>query len=227
VLGRIMEESFQQAALVGKVDMGSTWLYFASRPIAMVLMVVAFGILATGISQIVRARKIGLPETEPANGEPSRGMSLRTANIILGGVLLALAAFIHIEAIDFSAEGALFPRLVADAFVLLGGVLAAININPKTGLLRAYGRPFSEIPWRFLLIIMLALSVLAIGADYIGFYECAFLFLLFVFWLLAGDISRPLRRFSLSLAFAFGFTGLTYLAFKIVLEIATPPGLLL
>jgi len=227
VLGRIMEESFQQAALVGKVDMGSTWLYFASRPIAMVLMVVAFGILATGISQIIRARKIGLPETEPADGEPGRGMSLRTANIILGGVLLALAAFIHVEAIEFSAEGALFPRLVADAFVLLGGVLAAININPKTGLLRAYGRPFSEIPWRFLLIIMLALSVLAVGADYIGFYECAFLFLLFVFWLLASDISRPLHRFSLSLAFAFGFAGLTYLAFKIVLEIATPPGLLL
>jgi len=227
VLGRIMEESFQQAALVGQVDMGSTWLYFASRPIAMVLMLVAFAILAAGIIQIVRARKIDLEEMETAIGEFGRGMSLRAANIILGSVLIALAVYIYVEAASFSAQGALFPHLVANVFVLLGGLLAALNINRKTGISLAYVRPFSQIPWRYLLFIVIALLALVIGAGYVGFYECAFLFLLAVFLLLSGDISSPLYRLGLAVAFAFAFTALTYLAFKIVLEIPTPHGLLL
>src|SRR5918996_157497 len=52
VLGGLMERSFQQAALVGQVDAGSTLLYFASRPVALVLMLVALAILGTGIVQI-------------------------------------------------------------------------------------------------------------------------------------------------------------------------------
>lgn len=227
VLGRIMEESFQQAALVGRVEVGSTWLYFASRPLAIVLMLLAFAILATGIAQIVRLRRSGLGRMAMTEAQAGYGMSLRVANVILGGALFALAIFIHIEASSLSQAGALFPRLVANAFLALGGVLLVVNIYPKTGALRAAVRPFSGVPWRHTLTIMLALLLLAFGAGVIGFYESAFLFLLFVFWLLSGDELSPLRRVALTGLFACIFTALTYLAFKVVLQIATPHGLLI
>ena len=227
VLGRIMEESFQQAALVGKVEYGSTWLYFAHRPLAIALMLLALSILTAGIVQIVRARRDELPVIAATVGQPGAGISLRMANIILGAVLIALAIFIRIEARSFSAEGALFPLLVADTFIGLGGLLLAINVNPKTGIWRADSRPFSIVPWRYLLTIAVGLMLVAVGASYIGFYELAFLFTLFVFWLLSADVTKPLQRIAMATGFAFGFTGLTYLAFKIVLQIPTPPGLLL
>lgn len=227
VLGRIMEESFQQAALVGKVDAGSTWLYFAQRPLAIVLMLLALGILAGGIAQIVRMRSTDMQEAAPSEAHAGRSMSLRTANVILGAVLIALAIYVRSEANGFSAQGALFPRLVADAFLGIGGLLLVINLNPRTGAVRAAVRPFSTVPWAHLLVIVAALMSLAVGADYIGFYECAFLFSLFVFWLLSADISEAWRRIAMSAGFAAGFTALTYLAFGVVLAIPTPPGILI
>lgn len=227
VLGRIMEESFQQASLVGRTEMGSTWLYFATRPIAVVLMLVAFGILAAGIMQIIRTRKADKAEMWPVAVPAGRGMSLRAANIILGVVVIVLAIFIRIEAADFTEQGALFPLLVADAFLVLGALLLAINLNPKTGILRAAGRPFALVPWTFLLIIVAGLLLLAVGADYLGFYECAFLFTLVIFWMLSADVPKALLRIALSLGFAGGFTALVYLTFKVVLEIPTPAGILI
>jgi hypothetical protein len=227
VLGGIMEESFQQAALVGRVEVGSTWLYFAHRPLAIVLMLLAFAILGTGIAQIVRMYRLEQGGMATAAAQAGRGISLRTANLILGGVLLALATFIHLEAGSFSATGALFPRLAANAFLALGGVLLAVNLHPRTGASRGPARPFSGVPWPFTLTIGAALLLLAFGAERIGFYESAFLFLLFVFWLLSGDVPSPLRRIVLAGLFTCIFTTLTYLAFKVVLQIATPHGFLI
>lgn len=227
VLGRIMEESYQQAALVGKVEYGSTLLYFAHRPLALVLMVLALAILAAGIVQIIRARKVEPLAGEGSDGRTGHGITLRTANIALGVVLVALAIYIRIEARTFSPEGALFPVLVADAFIGLGGVLTVININPKTGILRAGSQPFTLVPWRHLLTIVAGLLLVAIGANHIGFYESAFLFTLIIFWMLSADIAKPVRRVVTSAGFALGFTALVYLAFKIVLEIPTPPGILI
>lgn len=227
VLGRIMEESFQQAALVGQVDAGSTWLYFAGRPLAIALMLLAFAILAAGIVQIVRSHRLHAREAATAEVQVGGGMNLRAANILLGAVLLALAVFVHIEAAGLSDTGALFPRLVANAFIALGGILLLVNINPKTGALRATARPFAGIPWRHTFTIMGALLLLALGAGWIGFYESAFLFLFFVFWLLSADIASMRNRLALAGLFACGFTAATYLVFKVVLQIATPHGILI
>src|SRR5918996_543444 len=57
VLGSLMEKSFQQAVLVGQVDAGSTLAYFASRPLALLLMLVALAIVATGVLQVLRQRR--------------------------------------------------------------------------------------------------------------------------------------------------------------------------
>ena len=54
VLGNLMEANFQRAVLVGSVDTGSPWIYFATRPIALFLMLVALGVLVSGVRQVFR-----------------------------------------------------------------------------------------------------------------------------------------------------------------------------
>lgn len=74
---------------------------------------------------------------------------------------------------------------------------------------------------------MAALLLVALGADSIGFYECSFLFLLFVFWLLSDDIHPPMRRIAQSAILAFAFTAAICGIVKFALQIPTPPGFLI
>jgi len=60
----------------------------------------------------------------------------------------------------------------------------------------------------------------------IGFYEAAFLFVLFTSWLLASDALSQTRRLLGAMLFAAPFTAAVYLAFRVVLEIPTPRGLI-
>lgn len=226
VLGRLMEESFQQAALVGQVDFGSTWLYFANRPLALGLMVVAFVILALGIAQIFRERRIARNDDTVRGDEGGKGVTLRTANIGLGSILVALAVYIVSEARAFTDAGAQFPNLVAGAFGVFGGILLIVNLNPRTGALRAQSHPFTDVPWRIWFPVVAALALFALGADLIGFYESAFLFLFFTSWLLSADEVSQRRRVGVAAVFAAIFTAAVFLAFRIVLGIPTPPGLI-
>lgn len=226
VLGRLMEESFQQAALVGQVDFGSTWLYFANRPLALMLMVAAFAILALGVLQIFRERRLARDEATVREDRNGKGINLRTANFGLGAVLIALAVYIFSEARAFTEAGAQFPNLVAGAFITFGGILLVVNLNPRTGALRAGIRPYSSVPWRIWISVVAALALFALGADLIGFYESAFLFLFFTSWLLSGDEVSPTRRIGVAAAFAAVFAAAVFLAFRIVLGIPTPPGLI-
>jgi putative tricarboxylic transport membrane protein len=225
VLGSLMEESFQQAVLVGQVDAGSTLAYFASRPLALVLMVIAFAIVVAGVLQIVRQRRedaLAPPAHAPAAGS---GPSLRTMNLVFAVILLALGAYIRYEALDFSAMGARFPALVSYGFMLLGAILLALNLT-RAGPIGGNSRPFADVPWRIWGTVVAALALFGYAVDVIGFYEAAFLFVLFTSWLLAPQaISQPRRLLGATL-FAAPFTAAVYLAFRIVLEIPTPRGVI-
>ncbi|HEX7124220.1 MAG TPA: tripartite tricarboxylate transporter permease [Thermodesulfobacteriota bacterium] len=227
VLGALVEQSFQQAVLVGQVDKGSALMYFLTRPVAVGLMLLAFGILISGIVQMARGRGPGMEadEGEPGPAATPRGPSLRALNVALAVALVALGVFIGSEARYFSEMAAGLPWILAVAFVLLGAVLLVVNLLPKTGALRARAFPFANVPWGQLLAIAVAVVVLAIGTDAIGFYECAFLFLFATTWILSPDV-RGARRAALPLGFAAGFTVFVYVMFKLVLGIPTPPGLL-
>ena len=224
VLGGLTEQSFQQAALVGRVDVGSTWAYFLSRPIAIVLMVLAFAIIAAGVLQILRDRRVAPAEGDAATGVARTGPSLRLANLCVGTILVALAVYIYIEAATFSPTGAQFPLLVAAVFVVLGGILLAVNLHPRTGALRAGLRPFAGVPWRIWSSVVVALALFAVGTDIIGFYESAFAFMLVSFWLLSAGEGTAARRAGEAAAFSAVFTAVVYVAFKLVLKIPTPPG---
>ena len=226
VLGGLMEESFQQAALVGQVDAGSTWMYFATRPIAIVLMLVAFAVMGAGVLQILRDRRAAVGGAPVESDVGAVGPNLRVMNIVLGAVLVALGLYIFIASRSFSAIGARFPVLVAGAFLVLGGFLLAVNLYPKTGALRAKARPFASVPWRLWLTVVGMLVLFALGTDQIGFYESAFLFLFATCWLLSGAEASAVRRLAVSAVFALGVDVFVYAAFKIVLQIPTPPGLL-
>jgi putative tricarboxylic transport membrane protein len=227
VLGALMEESFQQAALVGNVDVGSTWMYFATRPLALVLMAVALAIMAVGVMQILRERRVATSEqqaTQAAAG--ARGVSLRTANVCLGTTLLALAAYIIYEARTFTPQGAQFPNLVGGAFIVLGGILLVANLHPRLAESRIRVRPFAAVPWRIWIVCVAALALFAFAIDIAGFYESAFVFLFVSSWLLSADEASPKRRLIGSTAFAAAFVTIVFVAFKLILKIPTPAGLI-
>ena len=224
VLGHLVEESYQQSALVGRVDYGSTLLYFANRPVALVLMLVAFAILAGGIMQVLKTRRIAAEEPVPAAAGP--GVSMRAANLSLAAVLAALAFFGLVEAAGLSRMGALFPTMISGALLVLAGALAAMSARGPLARRAAAIRPFCGVPWRNVLGLMAGLALLALGASRIGFYESAFLFLLLTFFMLSGSSRSQAKRLLGSAAYACGFVLFTYVAFKLVLGINTPRGLL-
>jgi putative tricarboxylic transport membrane protein len=229
VLGGLMEESFQQAVLVAQVDAGSTLAYFASRPLALLLMVIALGIVAAGVLQVIRERRAGAPpEAAPEHGDRAAGgPSLRTMNLILGVLLLGLAAYVLYEASGFSEMGARFPMLVGYGFLVLGGILLAMNLHPRAAALPVRARPFAEVPWRTWGTVVGALVLFGYAVDIIGFYESGFLFVLFASWLLAPEGWSHARRLLGAVAFAAPFMVVVYLAFRLVLEIPTPHGLII
>ena len=228
VLGGLMERSFQQAVLVGGVDAGSTLGYFASRPLALLLMLIALAIVATGVLQIVRQRR------EDAKAKPAEmtaavagsGPSMQVLNLALGALLLALGGYILVGASDFSEMGARFPVLVAWGFLVLGAILLGMNLMPKAAIV-AGSRPFAEIPWRTWATVVSALVLFGLVVDVIGFYESAFLFVLFTSWLLAPQGLSQARRLAGAAIFAAPFTAAVYVAFRLVLEIPTPHGLII
>jgi putative tricarboxylic transport membrane protein len=227
VLGSLVEKSFQQAVLVGRVDAGSTLVYFASRPLALVLMLLAFAILAAGILQIVRERreqaKAGPPTGAPAVGS---GPGMRVMNLVLGVLLLALGGYILFEASGFSEMGARFPFLVGYGFLLLAAILLAMNLAPGAAL-AASSRPFADVPWRIWGTVVGALVLFGFAVDVIGFYEAAFLFVLFTYWLLTPDNLSQARRLANAAIFAAPCTAAVYVMFRLVLQIPTPHGLII
>jgi hypothetical protein len=227
VLGSLMEESFQQAVLVGQVDAGSTLAYFASRPLALLLMAIAFAIVVAGVLQIFRQRREDTKAgPSPRAQEIGNGPTLRSMNLILGPGLLALGGYILYQASDFSTMGARFPLLVGYGFMLLAAILLAMNL-PRTALLHAGTRPFADVPWRIWATVVGALALFGYAVDVIGFYESAFLFVLFTYWLLAPEQTSNARGLLGAALFAAPFTVAVYVAFRLVLEIPTPRGLIL
>jgi putative tricarboxylic transport membrane protein len=226
VLGSLMEESFQQAVLVGQVDAGSTLAYFASRPLALLLMVVAFAIVAAGVLQILRQRREDAEAPPPDAPAVGGGPSLRAMNMVFALILLALGGYIRYQALDFSAMGARFPALVGYGFLLLGVILLAMNVS-GAALLDGGSRPFAGLPWRVWGTVVAALALFGYAVDGIGFYEAAFLFVLFTYWLLAPAATSQPKRLVGAVLFAAPFTAAVYVAFRIVLEIPTPRGLIL
>jgi putative tricarboxylic transport membrane protein len=227
VLGGLMERSFQQAVLVGQVDAGSTLAYFVSRPLALMLMLVAFAIIVAGVLQIRRQRREDA-KAGPAPGAAAAGSgpSMRIMNLVLGLLLLALGGYILVGANEFSAMGARFPLLVGYAFLVLAAILLAMNVAPKAAIV-ASSRPFAEVPWRIWGTVVGALVLFGFAVDVIGFYESAFLFVLFTSWLLAPEGFSQARRLAGAAVFAAPFTVAVYVAFRLVLEIPTPRGLII
>ena len=129
------------------------------------------------------------------------------------------------QALDFSPMGARFPALVSYGFLLLGASLLAMNVSragPQGDL-----RPFASVPWRIWATVVAALALFGYVVDIVGFYESALLFVVFTSWLLAPPEVSQARRLLGAVLFAVPFTAAVYLAFRIVLEIPTPRGLIL
>jgi len=211
------------------VDTGTAWLYFLKRPVAVVLMLAALVVLGSGILQAVR----GTPTDGPAGAEVAaapqkwRWLSLRTANILLAVGLIALSVYGLVEAREFSDRGALLPRVICVALIVLATIILFVNANPKTGAAGGHFFPFSEIPWPLWWGVVVSFVLFGLAADRFGFYESAFVFLAVTTWMMSAGQVGVRRRWLNPVLFAVGFDALLFVVFRLILAIPTPPGPLL
>ena len=230
VLGNLTEQSFQQAVMVSMVETGTPWLYFLKRPVAVVLMLCALVVLVSGIRQAFRETTCTGTGAEAAPepiSQKRRWLSLRSANLLLSIAFLTLAVYGLLEIREFSDRGALLPRAICLVLILLSAILFFVNANPKTSAANARLFPFSGVPWSYWLGITIAFILFGVAADRFGFYESAFAFLAVTTWIMSAGETNPIRRWLFPLLFAVGFDAVLYVAFKLILAIPTPPGVLL
>jgi putative tricarboxylic transport membrane protein len=232
VLGALIEQTYQQSAIVASVTTGSLFSFYLSRPLNILLMLVCAGVLLSSIRPIImnrRAEKLALAAME---GRPvtANRVTMRFANIFLALFVLGLAGLGFVEVQSLSARGAQFPILVATLLLIFGLLLLLYAVLPQRRMDdRLY--PFDEVPWRTICIVLAALIVMTFALQRIGFYESALLFSGFVCWLLLGSSQEareaPLKRLTTAALFAVGLTIVIYITFAVVLGLRTPPGLLL
>jgi putative tricarboxylic transport membrane protein len=229
VLGNLTEQSFQQAVMVSMVDTGTAWLIFLKRPVAAVLMLAALVVLGSGILQASGEGSADQPAETGSTPAPRkrRWLTLRAANVLLSLALIALSAYGLMAAGEFSPRGALLPRVLCVALIVLAGILLVVNVNPKTGAPGGRLFPFSEIPWPLWTGVVAAFVLLGLAADRFGFYESTFVFLAVTTWMMSAGEKTPRSRWLIPLAFAAGFDALLFVVFRLILEIPTPPGVLL
>ena len=216
--------------MVSMVDTGTAWLYFLKRPVAVVLMLAALVVLVSGILQAFRETTSAESPAEAGSApapQKRRWLSLRTANILLAAGFVALSVYGLLEIREFSDRGALIPRLLCWALILLSAILLYSNARPKTGVANARLFPFSDVPWPLWWSVVAAFILFGLAADRFGFYESAFVFLAVTTWMMSAGVANPIRRWLTSLAFAAGFDALLYVVFRLILAIPTPPGPLL
>jgi hypothetical protein len=232
VLGRLIEQTYQQSSIVAGAHKEALFTFFLSRPLNIVLMLICLLVVVSGIRQILRERRTEDASLADAAGmaiTPGRGISMRFGNVIVGLAALLLAGAGFWEVPRLSERSGQFPLLVASMFLVFGILLLIQSARPGRRMDRSF--PFDEVPWRNLGIIVLALVAMTLGLNRIGFYEAAFVFSGFTCWLMlgAGDGARaaPLKRLTTALAFAAGFMVVVYIAFGLVIQLPTPRGLLL
>jgi hypothetical protein len=187
-------------------------------------MLVALAVLVSGIRQIIRSQ----PDASeaPTAKASGAGINMRTANIYLSLGLIALAVFAVVASREFSSRAAQLPYLLSGTFILLAAILLIASLVPKYGTARLHEFPFAKIPWKLCLGAAVGLILFGLGADSLGFYETGFLFLLAITWMMSTGQKHIRRPLLSAVVFAFAFSILLYVAFKIVLRIPTPPGLL-
>jgi hypothetical protein len=233
VLGRLIEQTYQQSSIVAGAHKEAIFTFFLSRPLNIVLMLVCALVVASGIRQILRERHVegalAAAAAGAGTGPPGRGISMRLGNVLVGGLSLLLAVAGFLEVPRLSERGGQFPVLVATMFLVFGALLLLQSARPGRRADRSF--PFEEVPWRNLGIVVLALVAMTLGLTRIGFYESAFLFSGFTCWLMLGASQEsrgaPLKRLRTALAFALGLMIVVYVAFGLVIRLPTPGGLLL
>lgn len=257
VLGRLMEESFQQAALLAGVEEESVFVYFLTRPVTLFLMLLATAILVNGLRSSARERKLAssplADSTEPSaqeaaeiaselvapvkapayNLEPTpagqwQGPSLRTLNLGLVVVLWVVGWFIYAGSGEFTPAAAEFPLIVVAAFAILGAVIAFNNLRPTAAATTGKIYPFGTVPWRDLLLSIVALIALTVAVGPIGFYEASLLYAAIGCWLLLANSGLSfVGQARKAIAFAAVFMVVVWFMFHLFLQVPTPPGLVL
>jgi hypothetical protein len=201
-----------------------------SRPLTVALMTLAIAICVGAVLQAVRGSeakeaRVALPGTSVAAA--GSGFTRLAGDIVLGAVAAVLATVGLLETQRLSARAGEFPALLAGTLAVLGILIAVRAVRARA---EAQEHPFAGVPWRHLLPVIAMLVALALSVSRVGFYEAAMVFAGATYWLLAPASppgEGPLRRVAQAGGFAVLLVAAVYLAFRLVLEIPTPAGLLI
>lgn len=231
VLGRLMEESFQQTVLLAEIrNEGSLTAYFLSSWVTIVLIAITLLVVVTGLMQF-RAEskaKLAAGEDDISVDGPMDGITMRSGNVILAAVTIVGALLLMWGAADFASKSAFFPNILSGLLIVLSLVLAAVSFKsgPNTRMARTY--PFAGVPWFNLLVAMLALILCTASLTHLGFYESSFLFASGVTWFLTarGKNGNGVRAAMVSVTYGALLTLVVYVLFKLVLGVVTAPGII-
>ena len=223
VLGQLTEQNFQLSSLVGGVTTGSTLSYFLSRPLTVALMLMALAICAGAVLQMVRGTHAA-PAARVGPMAAGGGMTRFVGDLLLAGVSAGFAVVGFLEVRRLSARAGEFPGLLAAALAVIA-VMLVVRAFRSRG--EAQERPFADLPWPQLLAVVVLFVTLALTVGRVGFYEAAFVFAALTYWLLAPAPAKgPLVRAAHAGGFAIVLVAAVYVAFRLALDIPTPPGIL-
>lgn len=232
VLGRLMEESFQQSVLLSEIRTeGSLIAYFASSWVTVVLIILTAGIVLSGVLQLRAesraAKEAGTAEVS-APIQAGSGVNMRSANLILAVITLGIAVFLIWGASDFDPKASFFPGILSGLLIVLSLILIFVTVTSGAGSRMARIYPFAGVPWFNLLVTMTALVACTISAGHLGFYESAFLFSSGIAWFLLarGEAGNTLRTVVTSIVYGVILTVSIFVLFKLVLGVVTAPGVI-
>lgn len=221
ILGPIVERSMLEALSLAKAK--GALVYFMSRPVAQVMLVLIILYIAFRVYQAKRSGKTvekkAVAGDIPGLFEGMRGADLTSAIVMLpviGGLASALP--------DYPVKTALFPAIVLGLLTLL---MLAIIFKAVFMPIRYAGKteaPFACVNWTGIGTHALLLIVYALGIRYIGFYTCSAAYVFIICTML--NKSRSGSNLIWNTVFTLVFTIICYVIFSIGFGVNTPHNLL-
>ena len=215
ILGPMFEEKFRQSLLYSS----GSFLVFVQRPICAVFVAAAFLLLVSPLTgMLLRRRKTKLPEVEKAPALPRR------YDLFSGTVLMALALAYMWEAGNL---GIGTPRTPSPGFFpfMLGGVLVLLClIRMVTTLGRKSPEPHFDGPWHGLrwdktLLILASVTAYIFVLEPVGYLLTTLVLMAFLF-----KGIEP-QKWWVALAGAVLSSAVTYILFRILLQVQLPRGI--
>ncbi|OGP69205.1 MAG: hypothetical protein A2170_09585 [Deltaproteobacteria bacterium RBG_13_53_10] len=207
ILGSMFETTFRQSLIYSFGDL----LVFFKKPISAVLLSLVFLVIASNFIGIkkVRAMKAGPPEF----GQVPSAL-----------ILFVFALLFFLQSIQYrlgsltNPEPGFFPAILGSILGLLSLALVVIKVRQKTGQKERAENPWIGLKWSKTVYISVSLLLYVVFFSAAGFLLSTFVLMEFLF-----VFGNP-KKWMLGSLGAFLSSGISYVIFRILLDIQLPSG---